>query len=246
MSIVHALAVPPANLLLLALCGVILWKRKPRLARWLVATAGVLLWVTATPLFGGALLRSLQIDAPLAPGVPWPDADAVVVLAAGSQLQAPEYGGPTVDRVSLERLRYGAVVQQVTGRPLCVTGGPSDDDLPPVAELMRRVLEDELDVRVTWVEREARNTWENASLSAPLLRDAGVRRVYLVTHAWHLPRARACFEAVGFEVVAAPTGFRAVQGLSFGAFLPSRQGVRDTSWACHEWLGRLWYALTVG
>lgn len=243
MHLIHALVAPPANLLLLALCGALLWKRRPRLARTLVVAAFALLWIVATPWVGAALLRSLQVDAPLVAGEPWPQAGAVVVLAAGTRRTAPEFGGATVDALTLERVRYGAQVHRLTGAPLLVTGGPVDDDVPSVAQLMRDVLESEFGVTVRWVEGEAQSTWENATNTAELLRAADVRRIYLVTHAWHMPRARAAFEATGLEVVPAPTAFRRPQGLTLGALLPTAKGLGDSSFAFHEWVGRLWYEL---
>jgi len=41
----------------------------------------------------------------------------------------------------------------------------------------------------------ASTTWENASLSTPILRDRGVSRVAIVTSDFHSARALACFEA---------------------------------------------------
>jgi uncharacterized SAM-binding protein YcdF (DUF218 family) len=67
--------------------------------------------------------------------------------------------------------------------------------------------------------------------------------VYLVTHAWHMPRARQQFEAAGIQVVAAPTGFRARPWQGARSLLPHWTAVRDSYWAAHEWLGRLFYAL---
>src|SRR5690606_3210249 len=96
---------------------------------------------------------------------------------------------------------------------------------------------------VRWVEGRSESTWENAVLSAPILREAGVKRILLVTHAFHMPRARASFAAQGFDVVPAPTAFRKTPELSLHALLPSAKGLADTSFAFHEWLGRIWYAL---
>src|SRR5690606_18964589 len=46
-------------------------------------------------------------------------------------------------------------------------------------------------------ERSSRDTWENARHAAALLGPMGVRKVVLVTCAWHLPRARRLFERAG-------------------------------------------------
>ena len=59
---------------------------------------------------------------------------------------------------------------------------------------MAKVLQDELGVKVTWVEQQSTTTQENAKNSANILRKEGIQRVYLVTHYWHMPRSQAIFE----------------------------------------------------
>src|SRR5205807_122805 len=53
------------------------------------------------------------------------------------------------------------------------------------------------------VEAASANTAENAFASAALLRRRGARRVALVSHQLHLPRARLLFRLAGLEVVGA-------------------------------------------
>lgn len=243
MDLIYNVIQPPGVALVVAAAGALVGVRKKRLGRFLVAFGLVSAWVLSTSACGTALLRTLQSETPLRPGEAWPAAEAVVVLSAGAREEAPEYGGVSVDPMTLERLRYGVFVHRQTGAPLLVTGGPSSPDLPSVAELMRRVAVDEFGVQVAWVDGDARTTWENATGSKALLAAAGIERVYLVSHAYHLPRGRACFEAVGLEVVAAPTGHAAPCELTLDAFVPSRKGVRDASMAVHEWIGRIYYAV---
>jgi uncharacterized SAM-binding protein YcdF (DUF218 family) len=76
-----------------------------------------------------------------------------------------------------------------------------------------------------------------------MLRRDNIARVLLVTSAFHIPRARAAFAAQGLAVVAAPTGFHGPPFQDVGSLLPSATGLRDSSLACHEYLGRVWYAL---
>lgn len=49
-------------------------------------------------------------------------------------------------------------------------------------------------------EGRSRNTAENAANSARLLRDMELRRVVLVSHRTHLPRARLLFRLAGLTV----------------------------------------------
>ena len=58
-----------------------------------------------------------------------------------------------------------------------------------------------------WLQTESRNTYEDAVYSARLLKDKGVRRILLVTSAWHMPRSLGLFQAQGLEVVPLPVDF---------------------------------------
>ncbi len=50
------------------------------------------------------------------------------------------------------------------------------------------------------LEAAARNTWQNAAFSHPILQSMGARRIVLVTDRLHMPRAEACFRAFGYDV----------------------------------------------
>lgn len=234
---------PPLCLFLLAGFGWIVRRWRPRLGRTCVIVAGVTLVLLMLPVVAAALLRSLQRDPPLALERIDPRAGAIVVLGADFMPHTPEYGQSTVGWITLERVRYGAFVARRTGLPVLVSGGDLEGGAPPLAVRMQQVLEGELGVPVRWTERRSRSTLENARFSAEILSAAGIERVLLVTHAWHMPRARRAFEAAGLEVVAAPTGFRFWPNASLHAVLPSARSLLDSSLAIHEWTGRAWYAL---
>ena len=57
-------------------------------------------------------------------------------------------------------------------------------------------------------ERNSRNTFENARFSAALVHPRPSQRWLLVTSAFHMPRAVACFRKAGFTVEAAPADWR--------------------------------------
>lgn len=234
--------VPPALLFLLAAAGLLARRKRPRLGAALIWGAAGALVLLSLPIVAALLLGGLQTEPALA--APDPRCGAIVVLAGDASLEAPEFGGPTCGPMTLERVRYAAKLARETGTPLLVSGGPPRAGVRPHAELMRDALERDFDVAVRWLEPRSGNTRENARRSAEILRAAGVERVYLVTHAWHLPRARAELERAGLSVVAAPTGFRAPPSLEWRSFVPSAKALRESSWAFHEGLGRIWYAVS--
>ncbi len=236
-KILTALVLPPAGPLLLAALGLLLIRRRPRLGRTLAWSGLVLLWLLATPAVTKPMLAAIEDIPPLDPARA-KSAQAIVVLGGGSYFAAPEYGGDTVSRWSLERIRYAARLQRETGLPLLVTGGAP---LGGVAEgrSMQAALEKDFGVKVRWVEEASADTRENARLSAPLLREAGIRRVLLVTHAWHMQRALGEFSAAGLEAVAAPTGYETTGPLTALDILPGPGGLWAGRIALNEWLGRL-------
>jgi uncharacterized SAM-binding protein YcdF (DUF218 family) len=145
-----------------------------------------------------------------------------------------------VSAATLERLRYGARLARESNLPLLVTGGAPFGGRAEAAS-MRESLERDFGVKVRWVEASSRDTAENAGLSAPMLKAAGVTRIALVSHGWHLPRAIPLFEKQGLEVTPAPTAFSTgspspIENLLPGAMNRSRQ-------ALNEYLGQLYNRL---
>jgi uncharacterized SAM-binding protein YcdF (DUF218 family) len=239
--------IPPLSLFLLAGLGWLVRKRWPVLARWLIGTAVALLYVLSVPLVSAALARSLQripaLDLHHLPAGP----QAIVVLGADFSAMAPEYGGATVGMMTLERLRYAAVLHRATGLPVLTCGGPPLEGVRPLAFHMAETLEQDFATPVEWIESGSATTRENLRGAAELLNPratGGVRRIYLVTHVWHLPRARFSAEAEGFVVTPAGTGYRAWPPAKPASLLPSARALRESAWAVHEWIGRLWYLLT--
>lgn len=242
-SIVKALVLPPAGLILLAVLGLFLARRWRKTGRAFAALAAAALVVLCLPCAAGWLLGTLETYPALSPDYAAREAGAVVVLAADLEFPGAEYGGPTVGPLTLQRVRYAARLAARTGLPVLASGGAVERGAPPLAVLMRGVLEEEHRIEVRWIEDASRTTHENARNSAALLARHGITKVLLVTHAWHMPRAVAEFEDAGLAVIAAPTAFHEPPRLEAGAFLPSAKALGQSRFALHEWLGLAWRAL---
>lgn len=238
-NLIGAFLLPPFNLLLSGLCGWLLLRRRPWLGKTLIGLSWLLLYALSTPLVANKLLQGLE-SGETPPILRAGAAQAIVVLGAGRALHAPEYGGETVSTYSLQRLRYAALLQQKTGLPLLLSGGKLDGGVEPEAVLMNEALKEQ-HIPVRWLETVSTDTLENAFFSRNLLQRAGIKRIYLVTSAWHMPRARQAFEAAGFDVVAAPTGFTAGMRLMPLDFLPNATALQKSAIFTHETIGLLWY-----
>lgn len=242
-KLLAALILPPTGPLLLAFLG--LWLTRARSRRWqdagrVLATLSLLgLFALSLPIVGNSLLASLEPAPPIARG-DLASAQAIVILGGGTYYGAPEYGGDTVGRATLERLRYGARLARQSRLPLLVTGGAPLGGRPE-AELMRYALEHDFGVKVRWVEAASRDTAENASLAAPMLKAAGIARIALVSHGWHLPRAIPLFEKQGLQVLPAPTAFSTLPPNAAAGFLPG--DLTRSRQALNEYLGQLYNRL---
>lgn len=230
-------------MLALGLAGWLAGRRFKRTGRALVALAVAGLVAQSLPLCSTLLLRSLERYPALGEGDLVADAGAIVILSGDVYSRAPEYGADTVGDATLTRLRYGAWLHRATGVPLLTTGGVIRPSRASLGELMARTLREEFGVPVRWIEVESENTFGNARLSAEILHAAGVTKIYLVTSASHMRRSKAAFEAVGLEVVPAPTGLTPPLGPVVGDFVPRAEALRDSATALYEWFGMLWYRL---
>jgi len=246
---IEMLCFPPGINIVIAVIGLVLWRRWRRAAALLLLGDVVLLYILSLPMTELALMSALQSYPPLNPReLNNPQAQAIVVLGAGRRIDAPEYGGDTVSRLELERLRYAVHLYRLSHLPLILVGGATETEQGRIPEslLMKQTLADDFNVPVMGTEEHSRTTAENAANVAALLRDHGIRRIYLVTHAWHMPRAMWAFRRAHIEATPAPTAFvTAGEGNHAFPWLPSARALYNVRLALHEIAGLLWYRLTV-
>lgn len=240
-NLIAAFLLPPLVLLLPFALGILLFYRHPKIARLLLIASFGSLWLCSTPYVAEGALHLLEArTAPLDSQL---QADAIVVLGGGTYFHAPEYAGDTISEATLLRLRYGARLQRATGKPLLVTGGKPLGNSTSEAQQMRAALEQDFRVPVRWTEDASDNTLENARYSFQILQKSGIKKIYLVTHAWHMPRAATTFRRAGFEVVEAPTAFTTRDRIDLLAFVPRAESLRDSKFFVHEAIGLLWYRI---
>lgn len=248
-NLLAAAFLPPLSLILLGALGWILLKRFPRLGKSLITASFALLYLLASPLVADQLLGLLEKNIKPLQAQDLRHAEAIVILGGGAYRDAPEYGQDSAGILTLARLQYGAHLHRMTGLPILVTGGNPEDGLPE-AQIMRRTLEEHFGVPVKWIEARAYNTAQNASFSAEILLPIGIKKVLVVSHAWHMPRARYAFEKVGMHFLPAPTRFanppqQIDAGYSLFDFIPNARSLENSYFALHELIGLMWYRLTL-
>jgi uncharacterized SAM-binding protein YcdF (DUF218 family) len=254
-SFFGALLLPPVPFLLLTVVGARLMFRR-RLLAWLLILGGVVgAWLASTTavsrpltlyvLQAPASLSAAQVADIKSSNARDASSSAIVVLGGGRRALAPEYGTTTLNARSVERLRYGLWLSRETGLPVAFSGGisPAEPTGLSEADSAARIAEREFKLPLRWVENQSRDTRENAQRSVALLKAQGIRRIVLVTHAYHMPRALRNFENAaannGIRITVAPLGRPTPGPMQMLDWLPTLRGMEETWLACHELLGLL-------
>lgn len=231
--LVMTLVLPPGGPLLLIAIGVLMLRRLPRFGRASTFTGAAMLWILSLPVVAAALVTGLGGARAFDPADAR-RAEAIVIPGGGVRALALEYGGDTLGRLTLERVRYGAHLARLTGLPVMVTGGAPERGVQPEAVLMRSALEGEFGVAVRWTDASSRNTRQNARNAAGLLQADGLRRAIVVVHGFDVRRVRREFEAAGLEVYVAPTQVPRWDLLELADVLPSAAALQTNYYALYE------------
>ncbi|MFV1983324.1 MAG: YdcF family protein, partial [Thiohalomonadales bacterium] len=171
------------------------------------------------------------------------DAKAIIILGGGRYSKAPEFNQDTVSYSTLSRIRYGAYLHRKIKLPILVTGGVVFGDGLSEAELMQQSLREDFNVKIKWLEKNSRNTSENAKLSFELLQAKQITKIILVTDFSHIKRSQAIFEKAGFKVIPAPINFDTEfenQPLIL-SLIPTAKGLLKSRSVLREYMGQLWY-----
>jgi uncharacterized SAM-binding protein YcdF (DUF218 family) len=225
-----------------------LWrKRQATRARLLLLSSGfAMLTVLNLPVVSYLGIGSLEWSFPPLRELQ-DDATAIVVLSGSMDPPDSVRRTAAMGSDTLHRCLYAAEVYRLRGKhqPILVSGGNGDADSssPACAELMKEFL---IKVGVEssdlMTEPNSHSTYENAVECRKQLERRGIRKIILVTEAWHMARAVLCFRKQGIGVVPAACHHRATDfEWSILAFLPSPTAADGVSDAVHEWLGLTWY-----
>jgi uncharacterized SAM-binding protein YcdF (DUF218 family) len=225
--------------------ALVLRRRRPRAAPLLVVAALALAVLFSLEPVANSLTRSLETPraTTMHDGVTY---DAALLLGGLVDERATESYGPPSYNDNAERmlttfdlLRTGRV------RYAVVSGGPVEGAKTKVIEA--QAIADQL---VAWgiapdrivVDGRAVNTRENAVNCARIAHERGWEQLVVVTSAFHMPRALACFRAVDLPVDALAVDYRSFDPETAGAsWLPRAQYLAQSTAALRERAGLLVY-----
>jgi uncharacterized SAM-binding protein YcdF (DUF218 family) len=199
------------------------------------AAAGFLLlwsWMPAAALGAWTLERWYSQQR-----LPGRDAQAMVVLASSFYAPNPPQPRSVPGWGMYLRCRHAAWLYREGWRmPVVTSGGRQGDRV--MAEIMRDALLTEgVPQENIWLEGESDSTQENAAFSAKLLLPRGIRRIILVTEAYHMRRAERDFRKEGFEVEPAPCAYRSAEfDGRWEQWVPNAHAIEINENTLHEWL----------
>lgn len=164
----------------------------------------------------------------------------IVVLGGGhvSDLRLPVTS--QISQPALGRLVEGVrLYQAIPGSKLLLSGGGGYDPVPEADVLARIAVLLGVKPEDIKLERDSRDTEEEAVIIAKMV---GAQKIILVTSAAHMPRSVALFKKHGLQPIPAPADYlvKEAQGPNLGRFFPSAGPLVQVESAWHEYLGLAW------
>ena len=201
--------------------------------------SAVFLYLFSIQPVSNLLLSPLQKACPLpsAVSVAKFKPDAIAVLGSGA------YNKNTLDGDSLNRLYAGFKLYKRYKIPVIVSGGYAASTVS-VAEAMRNILL-EIGVPKSYVitEDESNDTYHNARYVLRICGRRGLKRIILVTSAYHMPRAMFLFNEVkgGMKIIPYPTDFKTDKHYNIYGYIPQLGNLIISEEAMHEYIGYFYY-----
>lgn len=236
--------ISPFNIAIIAMiCGIIIKRHR----RKMIGTAIAILLLFSNPMLLRLTIQMWE-NAPQPLPVHSSECKYVVVLGGMSSHHQPS------NRVrfaqSADRLIQALMIcQQNPVKKLIISGGSANLLLHqrPESEVIKEFITQwQIPDSLLAIESRSRNTHENALYTSQLFDSLKLdKRITLVTSAWHMPRAKRCFEKQGFKVT--PFGADAMwpfEAITVGDILiPSSGTLMSWDLLTKEWMGIIFYKI---
>jgi uncharacterized SAM-binding protein YcdF (DUF218 family) len=249
LKILLALSRPLTLVLILLLCSLSsLHRQRIQLGKRLLALAFAVLLFSSSPFSSKFFMHSLERQFKPIKVSESPKADAIVVLGGTVSNAQPQKAEP--DEPYGARLTSAYRLFKETKAPFILVASGSTYLTPQ--GLLRHESSDMKDylqglsvpAEAIIEESKSRNTKENFIYSQQILKERQIKKIILVTSAYHMPRSMKWFSKAGIETSPFPTEFNGNEGLiSFQDLIPSASSLNDFSTALKEYLGLLVFHL---
>ena len=229
-------------LILIAMCG---WQIYRRQYRWAAINGGMVLFLF---LFGSTTISSSLIGTLEKPYIDGTidgnaTADAVVVLGGYTSGGDEELTGidasEAFDRIltGIELIKAGKANQLFVGGGMYRLNDGRKSEFSVIEPWIKRW--DLTDVPIGTL-GDSGNTYGESQAVKKLMDKNGWSKIFLVTTAWHLPRARAVFESSGVRVIPVGCDFRSIPKGKLKVF-PSSGRLESLQIFLQEKVGWMYY-----
>lgn len=248
-KLIEQFVIPSNFLLLFGLLGLLLMLvRRRRLGLTLSALSILLLAVCGWSTLGALLLAPLE-NRFASPAITRPPTGVIMLGGAVDTHLTADRGMLAMNDGGERLTETAALAHRFPTARIFLSGGfghiGSETDPSESAVARQFLLSVGIPAERIAMEEKSRTTCENAEESFKALNPKPGETWLLVTSAWHMPRAVACFRAVKFDVVPYPVDFRTRLKQHWRLVNKSSSiGLEDIDIAFHEWIGLFGYWLT--
>lgn len=243
-KLLHFLVSPLSWIIILLISGIFIKKRRPRF----FAYAILLLFVFTNPFLINIVMHAWEVPSRNSKTISVPYEGGIVLGGAmryfNTTMERPVYGS-SVDRL----MQTIALYQEGKIRKIILAGGSGFVTMqdPKESEILYRFLvKMNIPAEDILIEKESRNTHENAVNTITLLRSKHVTgKFLLITSGYHMRRSLGCFEKAEFPVD--PYSVDEHSGVSTYTpdklFLPEAENLQTWDLLVHEWIGYVTYKI---
>jgi uncharacterized SAM-binding protein YcdF (DUF218 family) len=254
-KLISAFLMPTAAAVILLAVGLgLLWfTKRIRLGR-VLATCGFAILLVGTCHFAAdAIVAPLENrHPPLYPAAALQTAIAasggqprlILILGGGEVVDARVPPNDQLTDSALSRLIEGVrLLREVPDSKLLLSGGVVSSTGGRHADRLLAVATS-LGVDPSRIEADA-TAWDTEQEAVNLAKRIGKEPFFLVTSAFHMPRAMALFRHAGTSPIAAPTHHVTIDepGVGLLEFFPQPGSLSTLEWGLHEYIGLLWSKL---
>lgn len=239
LRLIYAWLLPPGLIILAALAAILLFC-KTKIKRWLLLPV-LFIYLFSISAVSNTLIKPLEDYYPQPSLQELRNAQAIVVLGGGAIEGVPDFdGNGQIASDTANRILMSLRLHKALQIPLILAGGQGYTRTITEAEIGARTLKAcGVEDNSIIIEDKSRNTRENATYTKRLFQQKSLRKVILVTSAYHLPRSTLLFRREGMDVIPYPTDYKTskIPALNAFSFTPLQSNLSNSATAIKEYLG---------
>jgi uncharacterized SAM-binding protein YcdF (DUF218 family) len=239
---------------LLVLALVMIWRK----SRWSAVPIGLslaVIWLSGNVWVVNGMLQSLEWRH--IPAGELPKAEAIVLLGGATRSMAYPRVNPDLNEHG-DRVTYTAQLYKKGKAPIIIISGGRSEWMGsgiPEASDISKMFQKDYDIPATAIIEEliSLNTYENAVNVQKIMKERNLKKVLLVTSAFHMPRSVRIFRKLNIDIIPAPSDylisqneidepFRTPEAFILG-IIPNTEKLDKFTLALKEYVGTWTYIL---